>query len=153
MYKCFVEWNGNREAHLRALLGSLVALLLLVGATDRTEAQIQEPLALKQDSLLIEACKNPEIDPRTVLGLLAQGANATIRDQAGMTALDYARNNERLRSSPAYSKLSAQAVDDSIDRAVEIMEFEKSDNNWDLIFSVSLSGFVVVVALLYSWKR
>lgn len=147
------KWTGNREAHLRALLGSLVALLLLVGATDRTHAQVQEPLALKQDSLLIEACKNPEVDPRMVLGLLAQGANATIPDQNGMTALDYARNNKRLRGSRAYNTLSAQAVGDSLDRAVEIIEFEDTDNNWDLIFSVSLSGFVVVVALLYSWKR
>ena len=147
------KWNGNRDAHLRALLGSLIAMLLLVGATNRTHAQTVEPLALKQDSLLIEACRNPEVDPRMVLGLLAQGATATIPDETGKTALDYARTNRRLRSSPAYKKLSAQAVDDSVDRVVSIIDFEPTNNNWDLIFAVSLSGFVIVVALLSSWKR
>ena len=147
------KWNGNRDAHLRALLGSLIAMLLLVGATNRTYAQIVEQLALKQDSLLIEACRNPEVDPRMVLGLLAQGATATIPDETGKTALDYARSNRRLRSSPAYKKLSAQAVDDSVDRVVSIIDFEPTNNNWDLIFAVSLSGFVIVVALLSSWKR
>ncbi len=147
------KWKGNKEAHLRALLGSLIALLLLVGATDRTYAQINKPLALKQDTLLIDACRNPEVDPRRILGLLAQGADATIPDENGKTALDYARDNRRLRSSAAYGELSAQAVHDSVNRAIDIIEFEPSDNNWDLIFAVSLSGFVIVVALLASWKR
>lgn len=79
----------------------VIALLVKAGANVNARGPRQ------WTALMMAAYGNP--NPAVVEALLAAGADGKLRSDAGETAFDYARDNDKVAGSPAYPKLRAAA--------------------------------------------
>jgi len=58
------------------------------------------------DQELLALCKTPEATPEAIETLLKAGANVKAKDKKGKTAIDYAKENEKIYKTKAYWKLN-----------------------------------------------